>query len=331
MKIKNTADSAYQPEVYGDSIIVERQFSRAGASGFKLKSSSGRLISSRKSDLDEMCDYFALQIDNPMNVLTQDMARQFLNQSGPAEKYRFFMRGTQLEQLSNDYVLIAEDIDTIQQQLELRGTDIKVYEDAANKARALKAMSEKHDSLRSKLRRYANQMAWAQVEEQERQLASYDRDLRKADQIVAGMEQKSCDHDQKYEDANIAHNSANENLQLCREQLDPLLEEKTQMKQEFDQVKHDAVANQVSTSNDAQGLRILICPTRLSSVRFANISRPQKPEVQKPNLRLRTRSRSSNKSMAATMPNGSPKLRIKKASSKKPNPGWKSMMATGTL
>ena len=327
VKIKNTADSAYQPEVYGDSIIVERQFSRAGASGFKLKSSSGRLISNRKADLDEICDYFALQIDNPMNVLTQDMARQFLNQSGPAEKYKFFMRGTQLEQLSNDYVLIAEDIDTIQQQLELRGADIKVYEDAANKAKALQAMSEKQNTLRMKLRRYANQMAWAQVEDQERQLASYDRDLRKADQTIAGVEQKSRDVDQKYEDVNLAYGSASEHLQQCKERLDPLLEEKAQMKQEFDQVKNDAVTNQVSATNDAQGLQIFTSPARLSSVRFANILRLPKLELRKLKLKLWTRSRSSNRLTAAAMPNGLLKLKIRKASSKKPNLRWRSMMA----
>lgn len=96
MKLKNTSDTAYQHEVYGNTIIVERHFSRAGSSNFKLKSSSGKIISSRKSDLDEICDYFALQIDNPMNVLTQDMARQFLNNSIPLDKYKFFMKGTQL-------------------------------------------------------------------------------------------------------------------------------------------------------------------------------------------------------------------------------------------
>ena len=172
MKIKNTGYSGYQQELYGDSIVVERHFSRAGASSFKLKSATGRLISTKKADLEEICDFFALQLDNPMNVLTQDMARQFLSNSTPAEKYRFFVRGVQLEQLDQDYQLLEETIDQIESKLVSRGEDIKVLEERAAKAAARLAMSDKQDSLRNKVRSYSRQMAWAQVEEQEKVIIS---------------------------------------------------------------------------------------------------------------------------------------------------------------
>ena len=42
VKIKNKGESSYQHELYGDHILVERQFTRAGTSGFKLKSCTGR-------------------------------------------------------------------------------------------------------------------------------------------------------------------------------------------------------------------------------------------------------------------------------------------------
>ena len=51
-------------------IIVERRFSGSGISTFKVKSFTGRLIPTRKSDLSKSCNYFPLQIDNPMNVMT---------------------------------------------------------------------------------------------------------------------------------------------------------------------------------------------------------------------------------------------------------------------
>ena len=37
VKIKNQGNGAYMPEEFGESIIVERHFSRSGASGFKIK------------------------------------------------------------------------------------------------------------------------------------------------------------------------------------------------------------------------------------------------------------------------------------------------------
>ena len=64
MKIKNQGDSAYKPDMYGRSITVERHFTRAGTSGFKLKNAEDRVISTKKSDLDDILDFFAFQLDN---------------------------------------------------------------------------------------------------------------------------------------------------------------------------------------------------------------------------------------------------------------------------
>ena len=168
VKIKNTGDSSYQPETYGRSITVERHFNKTGASSFKLKSATGRSISTKKADLEEICDYFALQIDNPMNVLTQDMARQFLNSSTPQDKYRFFVKGVQLEQLDQDYHLLYDTIDQIEAKLQTRESDVQILEERARKAVAKHQRSERQQGSREKLRHYQRQMAWAQVEQQEK-------------------------------------------------------------------------------------------------------------------------------------------------------------------
>ncbi len=245
VKIKNTASSAYQHEVYGDSIIVERIFSRAGSSGFKLKTSTGRLISTRKSDLEEICDYFALQIDNPMNVLTQDMARQFLNNSSPVEKYKFFMKGTQLEHLDGDYLQIEQSIDKIDQDLFKQVNDLKVFEEEARKARSLLALSDKQDSLRAKIQNYSHQMAWAQVEEQERYVASYDTDLRKAQVVIGRAEAKAVEAADVFTSADEAHENARSAVENVRAERAPMLEEKDNAKVEFDKLKADVMSLRV--------------------------------------------------------------------------------------
>ena len=48
VKIKNEGEGAYKHALYGDSIIVERHFTRAGTSGFKLKNANDKLISNKK-------------------------------------------------------------------------------------------------------------------------------------------------------------------------------------------------------------------------------------------------------------------------------------------
>ncbi|EGD94533.1 DNA repair protein Rad18 [Trichophyton tonsurans CBS 112818] len=58
VRIKNRGDGAYLPDTYGESIIVERHFTRSGSSGFRLKSKSGTIISTRRAELDAITDYF---------------------------------------------------------------------------------------------------------------------------------------------------------------------------------------------------------------------------------------------------------------------------------
>ena len=245
VKIKNAGIAAYQQEVYGNSIIVERHFSRSGNSSFKLKSSTGKLISTRKFDLDEICDYYALQIDNPMNVLTQDMARQFLNTSNPSDKYKFFMKGTQLEHLDADYRQMEESIDQIDDQIMKVEKDVEIYREDADKKRKLQKMSEQHNSLRFTIRDLGRQMAWAQVEEQESKLALAAEKSEKAKAAIEDAERAQMKTSDAFATSDQAHEVAQTAVNEAQTDLVPLTEEKSQAKAEYDKLKTDALDVQV--------------------------------------------------------------------------------------
>lgn len=167
VRIKNQGDGAYLPEDYGKSIIVERHFTKTGTSGFKIKNEQGRIISTKKAELDAITDYFSLQIDNPMNVLSQDMARQFLSTSSPAEKYKFFVKGVQLEQLDQDYRLIEESVDQIEEKLRTQEPNLQFLQNQRDMAKKKLELSDQQGMLRERIRHYRSQVGWAQVEEQE--------------------------------------------------------------------------------------------------------------------------------------------------------------------
>lgn len=245
VKIKNTSDSAYQHEVYGDSIIVERHISRSGASNYKIKSATGRVISNRKADLEEICDYFALQIDNPMNVLTQDMARQFLNNSSPAEKYKFFMKGTQLEHLDGDYVQMEQSVDAMDQNLFQMTKDLELLEEEIQKAKSLLLLSKKHDTLRAKIKGFSDQMAWAQVEEQERDVVKFDRDLQKSDEMIVEAERKALEAGAAFDNSHQACEEARTYVSELTAELAPIHREKERVKTNHDNLKADALNTHV--------------------------------------------------------------------------------------
>lgn len=192
VRIKNGGSDAYQPAVYGDTIVVERHFSKSGASGFKIRSSTDRIISTKKQEVDEISEWFALQIGNPLMVLSQDNARQFLNSATPAQKYKYFVSGVQLEQLDNDYKMSQDTLDKTLMLREDLNERVALVEKEMEEAARLAQTAEKNQSLREKARIYRHQLAWSQVVQQERELEARDQDRGERDQRIIEC-QKHCD------------------------------------------------------------------------------------------------------------------------------------------
>ncbi|KAG4099809.1 P-loop containing nucleoside triphosphate hydrolase protein [Neocallimastix lanati (nom. inval.)] len=87
IKIRNKGLDAYKPDIYGDHIIIERELRKDGVNGYKIKNSVGKIIASSRKELNHILDHMCIQVDNPMNILNQDLARQFISSSTPEEKY----------------------------------------------------------------------------------------------------------------------------------------------------------------------------------------------------------------------------------------------------
>ena len=51
--------------------MITRKFTKEGSSSWKIKSKDGRVISTKRDELSAICDHMNIQVDNPMNVLTQ--------------------------------------------------------------------------------------------------------------------------------------------------------------------------------------------------------------------------------------------------------------------
>lgn len=193
VKIKNAGSDAYQPEVYGDFILVERHFSKSGNSGFKIKNEQGRIVSTKKQEVDEISEWYALQMGNPLTVLSQDNARQFLNSATPSQKYKYFVSGVQLEQLDNDYKMSQDTLDrTIILRDDLSEKISHVKKDMED-AQRLAETVQKNNSLRERARHYRNQLVWSQVVEQEQTLESQRAELETRKQRILELE-KGCEN-----------------------------------------------------------------------------------------------------------------------------------------
>lgn len=235
VKIKNQGDGAYKPELYGRSITVERHFNRAGTSGFKIKNADDRIVSTKKADLEDILDFFAFQLDNPINVLTQDMARQFLSNSTPADKYKFFIRGTQLEQLDRDYKLLEEYLDGTEAKLGSRQADVDALKAKALEAEKRKRRLDATATIQTKITETSHMHAWAQVEEQERLLQRHEEGVERVEEKIQQATVDAEGFTGTYDGHNQAFEAAQRTAEDLKEQGGPLKENHTEVKEQFDQ------------------------------------------------------------------------------------------------
>ncbi|KAM3421934.1 Structural maintenance of chromosomes protein 6 [Cercospora zeina] len=222
VKIKNQGENAYKPELYGETLTVERHFTKGGSTTFKLKSTEGRIITTKKGDLDDVLDHFALQMDNPINVLTQDLARAFLAGSTPAEKYRFFIKGTQLETLDGDYNILEEHLDGTEAQLLTREEMIAELRQKEVEAAGRVKRAERARALEDRWHNLARQHAWAQVGDAEATLQHYEDNVTKARQQVQDHEQIAEDAGVRFDSQDNAVEAAERGVEAVQENLRPL-------------------------------------------------------------------------------------------------------------
>lgn len=188
--IKNRGEEAFKPKEYGSSIIITRRFTKDGSSTWKIKSKDGRVVSTKREELAAICDHMNIQVDNPMNVLTQDSARQFLSASTPSDKYKLFLRGTQLAQLSQEYDTCLENISTTAKMLakkrevipDLRA-NLKEVSDRFEEASKAREQRKKVDELKKEL-------AWAHVAAKEREMEDKFVALAKAEERIPRAKEK---------------------------------------------------------------------------------------------------------------------------------------------
>jgi chromosome segregation ATPase len=169
-----------------------------------------------------------------MTILTQDMARAFLNNSTNAQKYKFFNQGVQLEQLDQDYSLINTAIKNTEQVLLSKKEVIAELKERTNQSRLKVKQYESHDGLRQKLVEMQLQMAWVQVREVERLLEKKDNEIKTIRNKITKAEAEREDASTKFEQINSEFEAAEQEVKLQEEQLSPFEEQKALTKEKFD-------------------------------------------------------------------------------------------------
>ncbi|TSO25151.1 Structural maintenance of chromosomes protein 6 [Bagarius yarrelli] len=179
VKLRNRGSDAYKGDIYGDCISVEQRITGDGGRTCKIKNKSGSIVSTKKEELTAILDHFNIQVDNPVSILNQEMSKQFLHSKSESDKYKFFMKATLLEQMKRDYIHIKQTKGLTREQVERQ-------EECLRDLRQLFLQKkEKYESLstlekmKETLEELQKKMAWALVEEKEREVQQLNEQIGK--------------------------------------------------------------------------------------------------------------------------------------------------------
>lgn len=197
LQLRNRGNDGYKPDIYGESIIVERRISLDGGSSYRIKNAKGKTISTKRDDLAAILDHMNIQVDNPINVLSQDSARQFLQSSTPADKYNSFNKGTQLHQLSQDYEHVRDCIDIMQTTMQKKQEIIPELLNRAKEAQARFKDSQQAATLELKVEEMKKEIVWAQIEDLEGIVADLRTEMATLQTRVPAIENRRTGEEQK--------------------------------------------------------------------------------------------------------------------------------------
>ncbi|KAK2856221.1 hypothetical protein Q5P01_004956 [Channa striata] len=231
--LRNKGRDAYKPEVFGSVITVDLRITREGLRTYKLKSQSGHVVSSKKEELMSILDNFNIQVNNPVSILTQEMSKYFLHSKGEGDKYKFFMKATQLEQMREDYVYIKSTKHVTEDKVGQHGECLKdlkrKYLEKEDRYKSLASL----DEMQTKLEELRKQMAWALVAEMERELEPMKEKLQ--------LDKKSTEkYDEKVKEWQNKIEEAERNCKQIQEQLERLTQQVQELQPKCAELKAEA-------------------------------------------------------------------------------------------
>ncbi|NXE25636.1 SMC6 protein, partial [Ardeotis kori] len=244
--LRNQGRDAFKPEVYGSSIIVNQHINLDGSRSYRLKSKSGTLISSKKEELIGILDHFNIQVDNPVSVLTQEMSKHFLQSKNEGDKYKFFMKATQLEQMKEDYSSIMKTKGNtciqIEQGVERLQELKQLYCEKKERYKSIGFVNE----MRNHLEDLKHKMAWAVVSEMEKEIQPIKEGIR----VEEGNTKKFV---QKVEECQVKAREAEEKYKAIQDRLITISEEARTLHPQCFSLKADVQARRKAV-NEAEVL-----------------------------------------------------------------------------
>ncbi|TYJ58578.1 hypothetical protein B9479_000788 [Cryptococcus floricola] len=164
----NDGEMAYRKDVFDPNIVIERTIHQNGSSQYRFKATrEGRILANKRSELTAISEFFNINIDSPLTILTQDQSRGFLQNADPSKLYKFFLNGTQLSTLLDTYEAATQNIDQLATYITRQQEALPDLKDKCASLKRQIQASKKVMKQQRKNHKLLTELCWSYVIEKE--------------------------------------------------------------------------------------------------------------------------------------------------------------------
>ncbi|RXN29322.1 structural maintenance of chromosomes 6-like protein [Labeo rohita] len=211
---------------------------------FIVGNNGSNVISTKKEELTAILDHFGIQVDNPVSILNQEMSKQFLHSKSEADKYKFFMKATLLEQMKRDYIHIKQTKAVTREQVERQEECLKDLRQLFLRKKERYERLSSLDNMRQSLEDLKKKMAWCLVREKETQVEQLMEQIEK--------EESNCKNEEKLQLCQTKVTAAEKRKQDIQKKLSMLREEEESLKEESRKMKEEIKVKTKAQKNQEQ-------------------------------------------------------------------------------
>ncbi|KAH8313202.1 hypothetical protein KR067_001689 [Drosophila pandora] len=160
--LSNSGLRPFKADIFGPHLTVVRHL-RQSSSAYDLLDARGKSVSKKVAEIRRMLLCFGINVENPIFVLNQEAAREFLKDLEPASNYKLLMKATQLDICANSLMQcheqrrhFSQNLDQLEKKKEL------VEKDVEAEAEKLSILKDK-EVVKVKLQQSQTKLAWLAV------------------------------------------------------------------------------------------------------------------------------------------------------------------------
>jgi structural maintenance of chromosomes protein 6 len=149
---------------FRDTIIVERRITSSTVS-MNIMNERRKVWSTRKDDLEDMLEYLSLGFSNPLNFLTQEHSKKFLNVSQSETLYKLFLKATDIAETCRLNEESMNDVEVMKSKIENCARELDGLNESIREVSASLDVLHNRKALEQQLQHLHREAEWSKLEQ----------------------------------------------------------------------------------------------------------------------------------------------------------------------